>query len=75
MPAHILESNDVIATYVNNLKLDFNQQKGLVFKYLSQLRNKKTELNDDETKKLVLLNGLEQKRFNSATFPGYNIHD
>lgn len=63
MPVHILESNDVIATYVNNLKLDFNQQKDLVFNYLNQLRNKKIELNDDETKELVLLSALEQKQF------------
>lgn len=66
--AHILESNDVITTYVNDLKLDFNQQENLVFKYLAQLRNKMNELNSDETKELVLLTALKQKCFNSATF-------
>ena len=66
--AHILESNDVITTYVNDLKLNFNQQENLVFKYLAQLRNKMNELNSDETKELVLLTALKQKCFNSATF-------
>lgn len=73
--SHILKSNDVVFSYVKNLKLDFNQQKGLVLKHLTQLRNKKNELNSDETKELVLLTALEQKCFNSAAFSDYNIHD
>lgn len=73
--SHILKSNDVVFFYVKNLKLDFNQQKGLVLKHLTQLRNKKNELNSDETKELVLLTALEEKCFNSAAFSDYNIHD
>ena len=66
--SHILESNDIVFSYVKNLKLNFNQQENLVFKYLAQLRNKMNELNSDETKELVLLTALKQKCFNSATF-------
>ena len=73
--SHILKSNDVVFFYVKNLKLDFNQQKDLVLKHLTQLRNKKNELNSDETKELVLLTALEEKCFNSAAFLDYNIHD
>lgn len=57
--SHILKSNDDVVSYVKSLKLDFNQQKGLVLKYLTQLRNKKTKLNGDEIKELVLLNALQ----------------
>ena len=57
--SHILESNVVVFSYVKNLKLNFNQQKDLVLKHLTQLRNKKTKLNGDEIKELVLLNALQ----------------